>query len=207
MSPRAMKSLLSALAEEAAASVPRPAEAKAVMRAFCRAMSTRAGRPVELVFRAFPPDIPVSGMLLDLGDRSVIVVEERTVPEAQLVILGHELWHEEQGGCGHHVAGLPAAARAMTPTGQALTPEVLRRAAEHILAEEAVEVPREALVAVAARADSADEHEVDAETFGLLFGREVRTWVHGRYAEGPVSPATVEGRMNLSLTNRGGRLL
>jgi hypothetical protein len=199
-----MKALLRALGREAAQDVERPAEPEAVMRAFCRAMSVRAGRPVELVFRAFPADIPVSGLRLDLGDRSLVVVEEHTVPEAQLVILGHELWHEEQGDCGHHVAGLAdASARAAASPQQAS--DAVRRAAEQILAE--AEVPRDALLAVAARAESPDGHEVAAETFGLLFGREVRTWMHGRYAEGPVSPATVEGRMNLSLTNRGGRLL
>nr|WP_202437639.1 toxin [Streptomyces sp. SID5910] len=199
-----MKALLRALGREAAQGVERPAEPEAVMRAFCRAMSVRAGRPVELVFRAFPADIPVSGLRLDLGDRSLVVVEEHTVPEAQLVILGHELWHEEQGDCGHHVDGLAdASARAVAPPRQAS--DAVRRAAEQILAE--AEVPRDALLAVAARAESPDDHEVAAETFGLLFGREVRTWMRGRYAEGPVSPATVEGRMNLSLTNRGGRLL
>ena len=204
MSPRAMKALLRALGREAAQDVERPAEPEAVMRAFCRAMSVRAERPVELVFRAFPADIPVSGLRLDLGDRSLVVVEERTVPEAQLVILGHELWHEEQRDCGHHVAGLAdASARAVASPQQAS--DAVRRAAEQILAE--AEVPRDALLAVAARAESPDGHEVAAETFGLLFGREVRTWMHGRYAEGPVSPATVEGRMNLTLTNRGGRLL
>ncbi|MYS45296.1 toxin, partial [Streptomyces sp. SID5998] len=76
---------------------------------------------------------------------------------------------------------------------------------EQILA--AAEVPRAALVTAAARADSADDHEAQAETFGLLFGREVRTWMTGRYAAGPVSAATVEGRINLSLLNRGGRIL
>ncbi|MEU2881253.1 hypothetical protein ABZ651_34805, partial [Streptomyces sp. NPDC007070] len=55
--------------------------------------------------------------------------------------------------------------------------------------------------------EAADDHEAQAETFGLLFGREVRTWMTGRYAAGPVSAATVEGRINLSLLNRGGRIL
>jgi hypothetical protein len=202
-----MKALLRALGAEAARDLDRPAEPEAVMGAFCRAMSVRAGRPVELVFRTFPADVPVSGLRLDLGDRSVIVVEERTVPEAQLVILGHELWHEEQGDCGHHAAGTPArpgvSARAGAPSRQ--VSDAVRRVAERILAE--AEVERDALLAVAARAGSPDAHEVAAETFGLLFAREARTWMHGRYAEGPVTPATVEGRMNLSLTNRGGRLL
>jgi hypothetical protein len=29
----------------------------------------------------------------------------------------------------------------------------------------------------------------------------------GRYAQSPVSPATVEGRLNLSLLGRGGRII
>lgn len=197
-----MKTLLAELGEEAAKSVERPAEPQVVMREFCRAMSVRLDRPIQLVFRVFPKDIPVSGMRLDCGDHSIIVVEERAVPESQLVILGHELWHEERGDCTGHAAGVPAAARTLTAEQ---TPEVIQRAAEQILA--AHEVPRDALLAVAARAGSDDDHEVEAETFGLLFGREVRTWMTGRYAQGPVSAATVEGRLHLSLLARGGRLL
>ncbi|MFF9218696.1 toxin [Streptomyces viridosporus] len=202
MSTKAMKSLLTVLGRQAARSLQRPAEPRDVMEAFCRAMTARTGRPIRLLFRSFPPDLPVSGMRLDCGDNSIIVVEEHTVPEAQLVILGHELWHEEQGDCGHHVAGMPAAARALTTDQTAGT---IAQAVEQILT--AHEVPRAALLAVAARAGSADDHEVDAETFGLLFGREVRPWMKGRYAQGPVSPATVEGRINLSLSNRSGRIL
>ncbi|MET9255630.1 toxin [Streptomyces sp. NPDC003717] len=200
MGSRAMKSLLAALGREAAGSVERPAAVRDVMRAFCRAMSARTGRPVELLIRAFPADLPISGLRLDLGDRSVVVVEERTAPEAQLVILGHELWHEECGDGGHGAAGARGAAArgGLGPDGRA--------AALEILAAQGV-IPRDALLSVAARAESADACEVDAETFGLLFGREVRTWVHGRWAEGPVTPATVEGRMRLSLTDLGGRLL
>ncbi|WP_405877188.1 toxin [Streptomyces sp. NBC_01136] len=202
MTTKAMKTLLAVLGEEASKTIQRPAEPKTVMREFCRAMSVRVGRPIQLVFRAFPPDIPVSGLRLDMGDHSIIVVEEGTVPDAQLVILGHELWHEEQGDCGHHVAGLPAAARALNLDR---APEALQRAAAQIL--DAQDIPREAFLAADARADSTDDHEGDAETFGLLFGREVRTWMRGRYAEGPVNSATVEGRINLSLSNRAGRIL
>ncbi|MGW2426193.1 toxin [Streptomyces sp. NPDC001709] len=203
MSARAMKKLLAELGQEAKKQITRPADPRTVMTAFCEALSKRRNRHIELVFRVFPPDIPVSGMRLDCGSYSVIVVEERAVPESQLVILGHELWHEEQGGCGHHLAGgIPAAARSLT-SNQA--PEALQRAAEQILT--AQEVPRDALLTIAARGDSLDSHEVDAETFGLLFGREVRTWVTGPYAQGPVSSETLEGRINLSMTSHGGRVL
>ncbi|MFJ9752323.1 toxin [Streptomyces chartreusis] len=202
MSTRAMKSLLTTLGTEAQRTLQRPAEPQQVMEEFCRAMTVRTGRPIQLMFRAFPPDILVSGMRLDCGDRTIIVVEEATAPEAQLVILGHELWHEEKGGCGHHVAGLPAAARALAP---AQSPEAIDRAVEQIL--DSHELPRDAVLAVAARAESLDEHEVDAETFGLLFGRAVRSWMTGRYAQGQVSADTVAGRIELSLLDRGGRIL
>ncbi|MBJ7902948.1 toxin [Streptomyces sp. NPDC004549] len=192
---RAMKSLLAGLVAEASRTLTPPAEPRVVMGAFCAAMSKRRGRPIDLVFRAFPEDVPASGLRLDCGDRSIVVVEERTPPESQLVILGHELWHEEQGEHGHRAVGALDPARAT---------EAVRRTAARILA--AREVPRETLPAVAARAGSTDRHEQDAETFGLLFGRELRTWIPGRYARGPVNSATLEGRIRLSLLNRGGQL-
>ncbi|MFC5220049.1 toxin [Streptomyces coerulescens] len=201
MSTRGMKSLLTMLGNEAQKSLQRPAEPRHVMEEFCRAMTVRTGRPIQLLFRAFPPDILVSGMRLDCGEQSIIVVEEATAPEAQLVILGHELWHEETGDCGHHVAGLPAATRSLAP---AQNPDAVDRAVEQIL--DSHEVPRDAVLAVAARADSLDDHERDAETFGLLLGRAVRSWMKG-YTQGPVSADTVEGRMHLSLFDRGGRML
>ncbi|MFF7451602.1 MULTISPECIES: toxin [unclassified Streptomyces] len=202
MSTKAMKLLLAALGEEASKSLRRPAEPKDVMEQFCRAMSVRKGRSITLAFRAFPPDIAVSGIRLDLGERSIIVVEACTAPEAQLVILGHELWHEEEDDRGHHIPGLRAAARAYS---SAQPSDAVAEAVGRILDEH--EVPREAILTVAARSQSAAEHEVDAETFGLLFGREVRSWMKGRYAEGPVDAGTVEGRINLSLLNRSGRIL
>ncbi|WP_432158363.1 MULTISPECIES: toxin [unclassified Streptomyces] len=201
MSTKAMKALLASLGKEASRSLERPAEPKTVMQEFCRAMSIRQNRPVQLAFRAFPDDLPVSGMRLDCGDQSLIVVEDRAVPESQLVILGHELWHEEQGDCNPHVTGVPTAARALSDNSA----EALQKAAKQILS--AQDVPRDALLAVAARADSHDDHEADAETFGLLFGREIRTWITGRYAKGPVTPSTVEGRIDLSLSNRSGQIL
>ncbi|MGZ3097175.1 toxin [Streptomyces sp. H62] len=205
MSGKAMRSLLSALGAEASRTLSRPADPRDVMREFCRAMSVRKGRPIDLKFSRFPKDladVDVSGARLDLGDRSIIVVEEDTAPLAQLVILGHELWHEEEEDRGHHIAGLHGAARSLTARQH---PEAVRRAVEQILAPS--EVPREAVLTVAARAETVSRHEVEAETFGLLFGREVRSWMKGRYAEGPVSAATVEGRINLSLLHRGGRIL
>ncbi|WP_019074624.1 hypothetical protein [Streptomyces hokutonensis] len=201
MSTKEMKLLISALGEEAAKELQRPAEPRDVMRQFCRAMSVRKGRLIELKFYSFPPDAGVSGLCLDLGDRSIIVVEEATASEAQLVIVGHELKHADMG-TGHHAAGMPAAARTH---GTLQQPEAVRRALQQILDE--YDLTSEAVLTVSARDHCADEHEIDAETFGLLFAAAVRPWIRGRYAQGPVSDATVEGRINLSLLSRGGTLL
>lgn len=196
-----MRALLTALAGDVAASIERPAEPRVVMDAFCAAMGRRVGRPVRLEFRAFPDEIPVSGLRLDFGEESVIVVEERMPPESRLVILGHELYHEEKGDIGHRSAAVALSARGAAEGGTDDTAGLLRCALEGVLGTPALHG------AVAARAHSADAREVDAETFGLLFGHEVRTWMTGRYARGPVSAATVEGRINLSMGDRGGRLL
>lgn len=199
---RAMKQLLAKLAADVATVLRPPAEPRALMEAFCQAMGRRRGRPIQLVFREFPADVPVTGLRLDCGDRSIIVVEDRTPAESQLVILGHELYHEEQGGCGHHVPGLPAAAARALTAGQ--NPDAAQRAAEQFLA--AHEVSRDTLLAIAARADSVDPHEQDAETFGLLFGRELRAWLPGHYAQGAAGATSLEGRIQASLLNRNGQV-
>ncbi|MER6917360.1 toxin [Streptomyces sp. NPDC000594] len=199
MSVREMKKFLGALGRLAAKEISVPAEPHVVMDAFCTAMTVRTGRPIQLVFRAFPDAVGVSGLRLALEDRSVIVVEERVPPAAQLVILGHELWHEHQGDCGHHLGTASAAARSAPED-----PTAVERAVQQILAQ--TEVPQEALQAVAARAESSDSHETDAETFGLLFGSRVRTWLTGRYARGGATTTTVEGRITASLSGRHGIL-
>ncbi|WP_415939958.1 toxin [Streptomyces sp. 039-1] len=200
---RAMKELLTDLGKDAARLIKRrPAPAEEVMRAFCDALQIRTGRPIDLVLRAFPPDVPVSGLRLDLGERSMIVVEEDTAVEAQLVILGHELYHDANGDCHHVSAGLPTAARALTEEPD---DDVIQRCAEAILASR--DVPLEAVRAVAARSESVAAHEESAESFGLLFGVEVRTWVEGLpQAQSPTTAATVEGRLALSLGRRSGLL-
>ncbi|MDA5279969.1 toxin-antitoxin system, toxin component [Streptomyces sp. Isolate_45] len=41
----------------------------------------------------------VSGLALNLGEQDLVLVEERTVAEHQLIITGHELCHLELGHC------------------------------------------------------------------------------------------------------------
>ncbi|MCX4976525.1 toxin [Streptomyces sp. NBC_00620] len=200
-----MTALLADLSGEAERQIQRPAVPQAVMEAYCRAMTSSRGRPIRLMIEEFPNGVPISGMRLELKDDSVIIaVEKRAVPEAQLVIFGHELWHEwaGHGHCGHSL-GMQVAARGLTDDQP---PGALQQAVEQILSSAAVR--REAVRSVAARHDSPDGREEDAETFGLLFGRAARTLMIGPYAQGPVDAATAEARINAALLgNRGGRIL
>ena len=90
--------------------LPAPARPDDLYGALCDAMSRRRGRPVQFRTAAFPPGT-ASGLWLDMADQDLVVIEQRTAPDHQLVILGHELWHMKAGHCGHHVAGATVAAR------------------------------------------------------------------------------------------------
>ncbi|MGW7255534.1 toxin-antitoxin system, toxin component [Streptomyces sp. NPDC054834] len=159
--------------------LPAPVRPHDLYTALCDAMSRRRGRPV--VFRAagFPPGT-ASGLWLDMADRDLIVVEERTAPDHQLVILGHELWHMQADHSGHHVDGVEVAARLLgdAPDQQALEATVHK-------------------VAARTRFDLAEERE--AETFGLLLASKCRTWLAGSSLRGPVQRDDVAGRIEASL--------
>ncbi|MFJ5260288.1 toxin-antitoxin system, toxin component [Streptomyces sp. NPDC088387] len=141
--------------------VPAPARPADLYTALCDAMSRRRGRPVHFRTAAFPQSA-ASGLWLDMADQDLVVVEERTAPDHQLVILGHELWHMAAGHHGHHVEGATVAAR--------------------LLCDEAD--LRDAVRSVAARTrfDLADERE--AESFGLLLASKCRTWLAGSAQRG-----------------------
>jgi hypothetical protein len=116
-----------------------------------------------------------------MADQDLVVIEERTAPDHQLVILGHELWHMKAGHCSHHVEGAAVAARLLSDTAD-LQATVLR-------------------VAARTRFDLADEKE--AESFGLLLASKCRTWLAGSQLRGPVSRDGLAGRIEASLGYRG----
>ncbi|MFF4317902.1 toxin-antitoxin system, toxin component [Streptomyces sp. NPDC001568] len=95
---------------EAIAHLEAPVEGGTICRALCEAMGERRNRKIEFRTTSFPPGT-ASGLALDLGSRDLIVVEERTVPEHQLIITGHELRHLELGHCHQHVTEGVVAAR------------------------------------------------------------------------------------------------
>lgn len=169
--------------------LPTPAPPQELYRALCDALGRRRGRPVQFRTAVFPPGT-ASGLWLDLADRDLVVVEERTVPDHQLVILGHELWHMHAEHCGHDVEGVGVAARllgAATGTGSDAGTE-----ADQAALQAAVQ-----RVAARTRFDRAEER--DAETFGLLLASKCRTWLAGSALRGPVRRHDVAGRIEASL--------
>jgi len=160
--------------------LPAPAEPADLYAALCDAMSRRRGRPVLFRAAPFPPGT-ASGLWLDMADQDLIVVEERTAPDHQLVILGHELWHMQAGHCGHHVEGAAVAARLLSDTAD------LQAAVRKVAAR--------------TRSDLADEQ--DAESFGLLLASKCRTWLAGSALRKPVQRDQLAGRIEASLGYRG----
>jgi hypothetical protein len=156
--------------------LPAPARPDELYGALCAAMSRRRGRPVHFRTAAFPAGT-ASGLWLDMTDQDLVVIEERTAPDHQLVILGHELWHMTAGHRGHHVEGARVAARLLSDDADL----------------------RAAVRAVAARSrfDLADEQE--AESFGLLLGSRCRTWLAGSGQRAPVQRDHLAGRIEASL--------
>lgn len=107
---RAMRKLGSELLE--GARLTPPADVGEIIGALCAAYAERrgGGRKVDFQFSSFPPDT-ASGLWLELDDVDLIVVEQHTRPEHQLVIACHELWHLDEGSCDSVGPGMLAAAR------------------------------------------------------------------------------------------------
>ncbi|MFE7171031.1 toxin-antitoxin system, toxin component [Streptomyces sp. NPDC057616] len=153
-----------------------PARPDELYGALCAAMSRRRGRPVHFRTAAFPAGT-ASGLWLDMTDQDLVVIEERTAPDHQLVILGHELWHMTAGHRGRHVEGARVAAR--------------------LLSDDADLRATVRAVAARSRFDLADEQE--AESFGLLLGSRCRTWLAGSGQRAPVQRDHLAGRIEASL--------
>lgn len=148
-----------------AARLTPPTEAADIIGGLCAAYGRRrGGRPVEFRLAAFPPDT-ASGLWLEMEERDLLVVEEHTRPEHQLVIACHELWHVDEGTCDRHGPGMAVAARLTGPHGDL---------AELLHSDEGLStVVRQA----AARADREDPAEVRAETFGLYLGKILKAYL------------------------------
>lgn len=156
--------------------LPTPVVPGDLFAALCEGMSLERGRPVQLRTVAFPAGT-ASGLWLAMDDRDLVVVEERTDPGHQLLILAHEFGHMVRGHSGHPLDGAGVAARLLADDGDL----------------------RETVAHVAARTHMAEPEEREAEAFGLLLSTRCRALLEGRPArrDGP------GGRIEASLGYRG----
>lgn len=164
---RAMRGLAGELLADAR--LTPPADVTEIIGRLCAAYARRrGGRTLDFRFASFPPDT-ASGLWLEMDERDLLVIEERTRPEHQLVIACHELWHVDEGTCDSHGPGMSVAARLTGRDGDGdgdLT-ELLRSDTG------LTDVIRQA----AARADHGDPAEIRAEIFGLYLGKLLRPFL------------------------------
>ncbi|MEW1639873.1 toxin-antitoxin system, toxin component [Streptomyces sp. NPDC093801] len=162
---------------------PVPSDPRQLFESLISYIEQREGWQVRLRFEEFPPDT-VSGLMLDLGDKKVIVVERNTTGLHQLVILAHEIWHMIMGDCTVH--GMDSLTHSVAA----------RMLSGDIDLREAVDT-----LAVAARTSFHDREELDAENFGLKLGIAFRPFLEHDAELAPGSG--LAGRIQASLGNRG----
>ncbi|MER7759503.1 toxin-antitoxin system, toxin component [Streptomyces sp. NPDC097619] len=174
-----MRKLLKSLMGDIDLQVPAPPQQ--LFQALVDAMARRRGETIELRMASFPEGTNLTGVVVELKDRHLIVVEADTPPEHQLVILGHELWHLHAGHCIH---GLPGSAAAQ--------------------AYDSTLDPAELATVVAARTQFEENRESEAEVFGYRLGAACRGWLAGTpAARSPIRLNEVGGRINASLGYHG----
>ncbi|MFE9931037.1 toxin-antitoxin system, toxin component [Streptomyces sp. NPDC005533] len=152
-----------------------PACAAEIIGALCTAYGRRrGGRKVDFRFASFPPDT-ASGLWLEMDARDLLVIEEHTRPEHQLVIACHELWHVDEGTCDSHGPGMAVAARLTGDAGTADGGAGRAGGLAKLLRSDTGlgTVVRQA----AARADREDPAEIRAEIFGLYLGKLLKPYL------------------------------
>lgn len=164
------------------------------------ALAAERGRPVRLRKAAFPP-VTASGLWVDRTTHDLIVYEENTEPEHQLVIIGHEAWHMFQGHCGNNAHSGSIASRA---SGSEVAFALAELAAVFSEADDdcfAFAEPMDAALHFAARTDTSTvDEELDAEHFGFRFATDVRAALEE--ARTPVGQRDLAGRIQASMAHR-----
>ncbi|NUV61581.1 toxin-antitoxin system, toxin component [Streptomyces sp. CAI-85] len=202
--PKAMRKLSAQLVGKIRPSAEQ--EEEDVVLSIGKALSQVRGRPVRLRTAAFPP-ATASGLWVDRAGHDLIVYEENTDPEHQLVIIGHEAWHMFQGhgstGAGH----APAASRAervdradRNENAHALA-ELVALVSEAADTDLSPDAHTDAALHIAARADAREiDEEVEAERFGFRFATDVQTVLAETRAA--VDPRNLAGRIHASMAHR-----
>ncbi|MFD8143938.1 toxin-antitoxin system, toxin component [Streptomyces sp. NPDC059708] len=173
-----------------------PVAAEVICRALCEAMGRRRGRKIEFRATSFPPGT-ASGLALNLGDRDLIIVEQRTVAEHQIVITGHELRHLELGHCHQHVSEGSVAARLLHHDADL----------QQVVASALAVAGRQSPVLLKEDGTAARKHRIEeraAERYGLELAHAVRHLLTASDAP-ELDRETRSGRIEAALCNRGVR--
>ncbi|MEV7521955.1 toxin-antitoxin system, toxin component [Streptomyces sp. NPDC091371] len=177
-----------------------PADEALLVPSIGRVLSELRGRPVRLREAAFPP-ATASGLWIDRASHDLIVYEENTDPEHQLVIIGHEAWHMFQGhGRSGHDHGPAATRSGGPPAGRALA-EFVARVADADGSELPQAERTDIAIHLASRADTPEaREEEEAEHFGIRFATDVKAALAG--ACGATDPQNLAGRIQSSMAHR-----
>lgn len=177
-----------------------PANDEDVIPALGRALSHVRGRSVRLRKAAFPP-ATASGLWVDRAGHDLIVYEENTDLEHQLVIIGHEVWHMFQGHCGGITHHGPTTSRAGMGVPSGALAELVAAISEAASADVSPTEFRDASLHFAMRADTRQvDEEVDAERFGFRFATDVQAALEE--ARSSADPQDLAGRLQASMAHR-----
>ncbi|WP_404959627.1 toxin-antitoxin system, toxin component [Streptomyces sp. 147326] len=177
-----------------------PAGDGEVIPALGQALSQVRGRSVRLRKATFPPGT-ASGLWIDRTSHDLIVYEENTDREHQLVIIGHEVWHMFQGHCGSVTHHGPGASRAGRSEETAALEELMTVISDVVDADLLTTGRMDAPLHVATRADTRQvDEEVDAERFGFRFATDVQAALEE--ARSSADPQDLAGRIQASMAHR-----
>ncbi|MFF0104328.1 toxin-antitoxin system, toxin component [Streptomyces hirsutus] len=168
-----------------------------VVPAIGRALSLVRGRSVRLRGAAFPLGT-ASGVWVDRVNHDLIVYEENTDPEHQIVIIGHEAWHMFQG---HGTSHSPTAARAADPEASAKLADFVAVVAEVARIDLSPARHMDVGLHFAARTDGHEvQEELEAEHFGFRFATAVQAALDEARTAG--DPRNLTGRIQASMAHR-----
>ncbi|WP_161224960.1 toxin [Streptomyces sp. SID8352] len=185
--------------------VPVPADPEVLFDALVASVAAWRGREVVVVRETFPPHT-ASGLWVEGEEQDVIVVDRRAAVWHQIVILCHEVWHIHRREAERAAAGAAARPRlGWLRGGRTGGPSAASGRAGEARPVRGAAVPGRA---VAARSDFSLAEEQEADRFGMLMGRRLRSRLES--SEDPVyapdgAAGDLAGRIGAALHYRGPR--
>lgn len=188
------------LSAELVRNLPPRIDDEEIIPSIGNALSRVRGRPVRLRKAAFPP-ATASGVWIDRSGHDLVVYEENTDPEHQLVIIGHEAWHMFHGHGRESRAPHAVASRAADPETARALQAFITALCEAVPTDVPVLRDMDLALHFAARTDEREVHEeLEAERFGFRFATDVRLALDEARAAG--DPRHLTGRIEASMAHR-----